>query len=106
MQLRAAPAPQHWFFKMLSKIIYTKRKSSSEIAKKIKRNIANRSEKKLFLVSQKQAKMKHNKMRFASFRFEAKIKKERKRDTLGEWEKWGRGRHLRAVHPTGICRVR
>jgi hypothetical protein len=26
--------------------------------------------------------MKRNKLRFASFRFEAKIKKERKRDTL------------------------
>jgi hypothetical protein len=34
------------------------------------------------LISQKQAKMKRNKMRFASFRFEAKIEKERKRDTL------------------------
>jgi hypothetical protein len=38
--------------------------------------------KNIFLVSQKQAKMKRNKMRFALFRFEAKIKKERKRDTL------------------------
>jgi hypothetical protein len=38
--------------------------------------------KKIFVVSQKQAKMKRNKMCFASFRFEAKIKKERKRDTL------------------------
>jgi hypothetical protein len=38
--------------------------------------------KTFFLVSQKQAKMKRNKMRFASFCFEAKIKKERKRDTL------------------------
>jgi hypothetical protein len=35
-----------------------------------------------FLVSQKQAKMKRNQMHFASFRFEAKIEKERKRDTL------------------------
>jgi hypothetical protein len=40
-------------------------------------------QKNCFLVSQKQAKMKRNKMCFASFRFEAKIKKERKRDTLG-----------------------
>jgi hypothetical protein len=35
-----------------------------------------------FLVSQKQAKIKRNQMCFASFRFEATIKKERKRDTL------------------------
>jgi hypothetical protein len=41
------------------------------------------NEAKIFcLVSQKQAKMKRNKMCFASFCFEAKIKKERKRDTL------------------------
>jgi hypothetical protein len=39
--------------------------------------------KNYFLVSQKQAKMKRNKIRFALFRFEAKIKKERKRDALG-----------------------
>jgi hypothetical protein len=38
--------------------------------------------KKKFLISQKQAKMKQNKMCFASFCFEAKIKKERERDTL------------------------
>jgi hypothetical protein len=38
--------------------------------------------KTFFLVLQKQAKMKRNRMPFASFRFEAKIKKERKRDTL------------------------
>jgi hypothetical protein len=45
--------------------------------------------KNYFLVSQKQAKMKPNKIRFASFRFEAKIKKERKRDTLlGNQTEW------------------
>jgi hypothetical protein len=58
-------------------------------AKKLKRNskkilcesMRNEAKKKL-LISQKQAKMKQNKMCFASFRFEAKIKKERERDTL------------------------
>jgi hypothetical protein len=40
---------------------------------------------KFFLVLQKQVKMKQNKMCFASFRFEAKIKKEQKRDTLVWW---------------------
>jgi hypothetical protein len=34
------------------------------------------------LVLQKQAKMKQNEMRFASFRFEAKILKDRKKDIL------------------------
>jgi hypothetical protein len=50
--------------------------------KKIKAKQCEMKGKKLFLISQKTAKMKLNKMRFASFCFEAKIKKERKRDTL------------------------
>jgi hypothetical protein len=60
-----------------------KRKVRSEKAKKIKAKQCEMKRKEFFLVLQKQAKMKRNKMRFASFRFEAKIKKERKRDTLG-----------------------
>jgi hypothetical protein len=73
---------------MLSKIISAKVFFVFE-AQRLKQNSEkNRSEtirneaKKLFLISQKQAKLKRNKMRFASFRFEVKIKKERKRDTL------------------------
>jgi hypothetical protein len=57
-------------------------KDGSEIAKKIEAKRCEMKRKFFFLVSQKQAKMKRNRMRFASFRFEAKIKKERKRDTL------------------------
>jgi hypothetical protein len=61
-----------------------KQKGGSEIAKKIEAKRCEMKRKKYFLVSQKQAKMERNRMCFASFRFEAKIKKEQKRDTLIE----------------------
>jgi hypothetical protein len=58
-----------------------KQKGRSEIAKKIEAKRCKMKQKEHFFVSQKKAKP--NKMRFASFCFEAKIKtKERKRDTL------------------------
>jgi hypothetical protein len=50
--------------------------------KKIEAKRCEMKQKKTFLGSQKQAKMKRNRIRFTSFRFEANIKKERKRDTL------------------------